>query len=202
MKNRNAEEYQSALSSVQDDIRYLIDLANRLLLMARASAEGPLHFSKNIRIDEIVFSAREEILQFNKIYHINVSLDDSVDDANQLNIAGDESLLRVAVSNIMDNACKYSQDHTVRVTIKHAGNLVTLLFEDHGIGILPEDLLKIREPFYRGSNAKKIHGSGIGLALVNQIINNHNGVFNITSIPDAGTQVSIAFPVHIPVSQN
>lgn len=202
IKDRTTGEYKSALHSVHDDIRNLIGLANRLLLMARASAEGPVYFNKNIRVDEVVFAAREEVLQFNKDYHIGVSLDDSINDANQLHITGDESLLRVAVSNLMENACKYSDDHTVRVSIKPSGNNISLYFEDHGIGIPSDELTRIREPFFRGSNAKKIHGSGIGLALVNQIITNHMAIMDITSMAGVGTTVSITFPVNSPETHN
>jgi len=61
MKDRSTEEYKSALGSVLDDIKSLIDLSNRLLLIARTTSEGSVNFNKKIRIDEILWQAREEL---------------------------------------------------------------------------------------------------------------------------------------------
>jgi signal transduction histidine kinase len=194
MKDRSTDEYKSALGSVLDDIQSLIDISNRLLMIARTSAEGPMNFSNKIRVDEILWQVREEILRFNKSCHISISIDNSLTDFDQMVVAGDESLLKVAVSNIIDNACKYSPDHKVSVKLHHIENWIEVIFEDKGIGISGADLQKILEPFYRGSNALSYSGSGIGLALVNQIIKNHNGQLQITSGLGKGTVVKILLP--------
>ncbi len=141
------------LVSVLDDIRSLIDLSNRLLLIARTSAEGPVNFNQKVRIDEILWQVREEILRFNNNYQIHISIDPSLTDYDQMMVAGDESLLKVAVSNIIDNACKYSEDHKVLVKLQHIENQIGVIFEDRGIGISREDMSRIYEPFYRGKNA-------------------------------------------------
>jgi len=78
MKERSSEEYKSALTSVLDDIKSLIVLSNRLLLIARTSAEGPVNFNKKIRIDEILWQVQEEIQRFNSNYRINISIDNSI----------------------------------------------------------------------------------------------------------------------------
>lgn len=194
MKDRSTAEYKSALGSVLDDTKSLIDLSNRLLLIARTSAEGPVNFSKKIRIDEILWQAQEEIKRFNNSYHINISIDNSLTDSDQMIVVGDEYLLKVAVSNIIDNACKYSPDHTVGIKFQHIEKWIEVIFEDSGIGISEEDLQKIFEPFYRGNNALSISGSGIGLPLVNQIIKNHNGIIKLSSQIGKGTRVIILLP--------
>jgi signal transduction histidine kinase len=194
MKDRSASDYKSALSSVLDDIRSLIDLSNRLLLIARTSAEDPLNFNKKIRIDEILWQVQEEILRFNNEYHINISIDNSLTDSEQMIVVGDESLLKVAVSNLIDNACKYSSDHTVDIKFRYIDNSIEILFEDRGIGISEEDHQKIFEPFYRGANTISISGTGIGLTLVDQIIKNHNGVVKVTSGLGKGTVVTVLLP--------
>jgi signal transduction histidine kinase len=194
MKDRSETEYKTALESVLDDIKSLIDLSNRLLLIARTSAEGPVHFNKKIRIDEILWQAQEEIMRFNNDYRINISIDDSLTDSDQMIIVGDESLLKVAVSNIIDNACKYSPNHTVDIKLCHIEKIIEVVFEDKGIGISKEDLQKIFEPFYRGANTISISGTGIGLPLVNQIIKNHNGTVKISSEIGKGTVVKILLP--------
>lgn len=194
MKDRSVPEYKAALNSVLDDIKSLINLSNRLLLIARTSAEGPVNFNKKIRIDEILWQVQEEMSRFNGDYHINISMDNSLTDSDQMIIVGDESLLKVAFSNIIDNACKYSDDHSVKIEFKHVENFIELIFEDKGIGIPDIEIEKVFEPFYRGANTISIAGTGIGLPLVNQIIKNHYGTVKLESKIDKGTTVTVMLP--------
>jgi signal transduction histidine kinase len=194
MKDRSTEEYKSALASVLDDIRSLINLSNRLLLIARTSAEGPVNFSHKIRLDEILWQSRDEMKKFNDDYRINISMDELLTDSDQMIVTGDEFLIKTAVSNIIENACKYSPDHTADIKIQHPGEWIEVVFKDSGIGISEEDIVKVFEPFYRGANAHSASGSGIGLPLVSQIIKNHNGEIKLTSVLGKGTIVTIKLP--------
>jgi signal transduction histidine kinase len=194
MKDRSTAEYKSALRSVLDDIKSLIDLSNRLLMIARTSAEDPVHFNKKIRIDEILWQVQEEITRFNKGYRINISMDDSLTDSDQMIVVGDDSLLKIAVSNLIDNACKYSSDHTVDIRFRHIEKFIEVVFEDRGIGISEGDHQKIFEPFYRGANTISFSGTGIGLPLVDQIIKNHNGTVKLVSQIGKGTVVTVLLP--------
>ena len=194
MKDRTTDEYKSSLGSVLEDIKSLIDLSNRLLLIARTSAEGPSKYSVRLRIDEILWQSREEIKKFNPGYHINILPDKSLTDSDQMIVKGDEYLLKVALSNIMDNGCKYSPDHTVDVRLRYSDKSIEIVFEDKGIGIPAEDAERILEPFQRGTNAIPYSGTGIGLSLVNQIIKNHNGTLEISSQVGKGTKVIIMLP--------
>jgi len=194
LKDRSSEEYKNQLSSILEDIKSLINLSNRLLLIARTSAEGPVSFTGNIRIDEILWQSRDDILKFKSNYHINISINESLTDSDQMVIAGDESLLKVAFTNIIENACKYSDDHTVNINLNQNGRLIEIIFKDNGIGIPAGEINKVFGPFYRGSNAHSIHGSGIGLALVNQIVRNHQGRISLVSKIGEGTTVTVLLP--------
>jgi len=194
MKDRSTDEYKSALSSVLDDIKSLIDLSNRLLLIARTTGEDPSNLNRKIRIDEILWQVQEETKRFNSNYNINISIDESLTDSDQMIVYGDEYLLKVAVSNIIDNACKYSADNTVDIKFQHIEKWIEIVFGDRGIGISEDDCKKIFEPFYRGSNAHSISGSGIGLPLVKQIIKNHNGIIQLSSQVGKGTSFKVLLP--------
>jgi signal transduction histidine kinase len=198
MKERSTEEYKTALDSVLDDIKSMIDLANRLLMIARTSAEGPVHFNKKIRIDEILWQVKDELTRFNNNYRVNISIDDSLTDADQMIVVGDDSLLRIAISNIIDNACKYSSDHSVDIQFRHAEKLIEIDFADRGIGIAEEDHEKVFEPFYRGANTITFAGTGIGLPLVSQIIKNHNGTLKLKSQLNVGTTITVLLPIATP----
>lgn len=195
LKNRSSAEYKSALESILDDIKSLIDLSNRLLLIARTSSESPVKLYSKIRLDEILWQVEEEIKKFNNNYHINLIIDGALTDSDQMIVLGDEYLLRVAISNIIENACKYSPDNTVDVKFEFPEKWVEVIFEDRGIGIPAEEIRKVFEPFYRASNASSFHGSGIGLPLVTQIIRNHDGQIKLTSVIGKGTIVKLRLPL-------
>jgi len=195
LKDRTTEEYKLALHSVLDDIRALIGLSNRLLMIARTSAEGPLNFSRKLRMDEILWQTQEEVTRFNPGYQVNIHLDPSLSEVHHMEVAGDESLLKVVVSNLMDNACKYSPEHAVAVTLKRTDKDLEVIFEDKGIGIPDADLQHIFEPFFRSRNTQEIGGTGIGLALVNQIVKNHNARIKVHSVIGKGTRISVYFPL-------
>jgi signal transduction histidine kinase len=195
MKDRTAGDYKAAVQSVMDDIRSLISLTNKLLLMAKAGSEPKASYLKKISTDEVLWQAREDMKRTRNDAHVNISIDGSLTEAEQMLVAGDEYLLRTAFLNIIDNACKYSSDNTVDIRMESSDNAINIFFSDKGIGISTDDLKKILEPFYRAGDAHGHPGSGIGLALVNQIIRNHKGTIDISSEKGKGTTVKVSLPV-------
>jgi signal transduction histidine kinase len=112
----------------------------------------------------------------------------------------DEARLSRVLANVLDNAVKYSPQAAeveVRVTVvQHSGAEYALVqVQDHGRGILPRDLPRVFEPFYRGSNVDAAtSGSGLGLAVANQIVEQHGGAIDIDTQPGIGTVVSLRVP--------
>ena len=99
-----------------------------------------------------------------------------------LPVMADKSKIKQVMVNLLDNALKYSDDNAViEVNIFHnkAENAATVEVKDFGKGIRPEDIDSVKKKFYKGKGAKS--GSGIGLALVNEIIKLHGGSFDIES---------------------
>ncbi len=194
MKERSGKEYKVALESVLEDITSLITLSNQLLLIARTSAENLDNLNKAVRIDEVIWQVREETKKYNSNYHVNINIGESLTEIDQMIVKGDEYLLKTAISNIVDNACKYSDNHTVNITLKNSESSIILIFQDSGIGISEKEINKIFDPFYRGSNVITYPGSGIGLQLANQIIQNHRGKIYVSSKINQGTTFTISLP--------
>ena len=147
------------------------------------------------RIDELVWQAKEDLQRRNEELVINIDLDENLDDERKLTINGDEQLIKTAFANVMDNGCKYSLDKAVDIFIQNSGPAITLTFRDKGIGIPPEEIPNIFEPFYRGANTKNIKGHGIGLSMVKGIIKLHGGTLQLDSAVGAGTIVTINLPL-------
>lgn len=196
MKDRTSVDYKKVVESVLEDIRNIIDLSNRLLLLAQTSTETVQNKHLSVRVDDIILQAANELKRFNSGYNIHISIDDSIADPEQLVINGDEYLLKIAILNIIENACKYSNDHSVNVDITCIERWVIIRAIDKGIGISEADINSIFEPFHRGDNVKSLSGHGIGLSLVQRIIKNHNGIINISSKIGEGTQVELQLPAN------
>ena len=96
----------------------------------------------------------------------------------------------------MRYGCKFSPDKHVKVIFDSTGDEVLLQFEDRGIGINEADKQRIFEPFYRGENARRIPGQGLGLPLTRRIVTMHHGTFHISSEIEKGTVISLSFPAN------
>ena len=109
----------------------------------------------------------------------------------------DPARLHQVFINILDNAIKYSEpDGTIFLTLTRRGDSVTAAVRDQGRGIAPDDLEKVKQKFFKAKNS--VRGSGIGLAVVDEIITALGGRVDIASTLGQGTTVSITLPVYHP----
>lgn len=194
LNTRSADDYKKVINSVLEDIKNLNNLSNRLLLLAQtSSAEKHTKFS-HLRIDEMIWQVKDELLKHHPSFVINIDLNESLDDEKKLTIKGDEQLIKIALSNLIENGCKYSINQTTDIYIDVSKTGLSVSFKDTGIGIPVGDMANIFEPFYRGSNTKKIQGHGIGLSMVKGIMKIHDGTIRITSAERIGTTITVDFP--------
>jgi signal transduction histidine kinase len=135
-----------------------------------------------------------ELIEYYRKIGLGISLEEQLDRGKE--VLGDARLLRCAFSNLISNAIKYSPEgETIKVTTRAKEGIIELVVEDHGIGIPAKDVQRVRERFYRGSNVGAIPGTGVGLSLVEQIIDQHGGQLHIESEPSRGTKVRVTLPL-------
>lgn len=182
-------ETRDLLGKFLSDVKNLNLLSNGLLDLTQADQDASEIKFARLRIDELIGQARAETIKRNERYKVFVTFREIPDDENELVIMGNDSLLKSALVNVMENGCKYSSAHEVLVTVISAVNGVIIEVADNGIGIAEADLEKIFEPFFRSECAKAIPGYGIGLALTNKIIKLHDGDIKMISKIDQGTTV-------------
>jgi signal transduction histidine kinase len=99
--------------------------------------------------------------------------------------------------NLLDNARGFAKPgDAVDVTIEESGRtgFVAVRVRDHGPGIAPEDLPHVKEKFYKGKNSRQ--GSGIGLALSDEIVALHGGTLTIQSPPGEGVTATVELPLY------
>ncbi|MDD6489776.1 MAG: HAMP domain-containing sensor histidine kinase [Clostridia bacterium] len=108
-------------------------------------------------------------------------------------VLGDKNRLRQVFINIIDNALKYSDEGgVVTVNVQQLENNIVITIADNGCGIPEKDLPKVKQKFYKANQT--VRGSGIGLAVADEIMKLHNGSLDIDSTEGVGTTVTITIP--------
>ena len=110
-------------------------------------------------------------------------------------VVGDKSRLRQVFINVIDNAFKYTEAGNIEVLAEKNDSSVVISVADTGCGIAPEDLPKVKQKFYKANRTKR--GSGIGLAVADEIIGMHGGMMEIESTLGVGTTVTIVLPLAV-----
>lgn len=176
LKERSPEEYQSALRRIDSETKRIIQLIKHLLFLSHGDKEILKSAVEPIFLADFLMQFSSERILF------------SLDNFSYI-LNANPHLLKIAISNIIGNACKYSGEKPVEMLLR-AGELT---IRDHGIGIPPEELERIHQPFYRGSNTHEYAGHGIGLSLSLRILHSYGAKVKITSELGDGTMVSIDF---------
>jgi signal transduction histidine kinase len=116
------------------------------------------------------------------------------DDGVPVPVNGDKNRLRQVFINIIDNAIKYSdRGGSVTVTTAHDSQTFIVKVADTGIGIEPDGLERVKLKFYKADSTRR--GSGIGLAVADEIITQHGGTLEVDSVQGEGTIVTIVLPI-------
>lgn len=117
--------------------------------------------------------------------------------AEELQVMGDTARLKQVFINIIDNAVKYTESGgQVLINQIHEEGCVRIVVDDTGVGIAAQDIDRVKEKFYKAN--KVIRGSGIGLAVADEIIKQHQGLLFIESTEGVGTTVTIVLPLYEP----
>lgn len=147
---------------------------------------------KLINLPQLIKKNIEDYSEKAKNKNIKLAYSNGVNDSeNPVQIMGDEVLLNLVFSNLIGNAVKYTVgDGEVSVTHKIEENKHQIKITDSGIGIPAGEFEKVFQEYYRASNtkSKKIEGTGTGLSIVKQIIEQHKGEINIKSPSAIGTK--------------
>jgi signal transduction histidine kinase len=192
MQNRQNDAYREVMQSVLEDVNELIELIQGLLQFSRVSAQ-PFLASTPVRVDELLFDVRDQVLSNFPAYSVILNLTGLPQNESDLVFKMNKQLVTTALKNVIENACKYSPDSQANVNMSVNGKKIVLSINDKGPGIPPEDLPHIFELFYRSSSMESVKGYGIGLALAQRILQTHGFGINVSSEQGKGTTFIITF---------
>lgn len=177
LKERTPAEYQAALQRIASETKRIILLMKHLLFLSQGDKDILKNAMEPIFLAEFLMKYTSKRISFSP-------------DTFSFVIEANPHLLKIAIDNILSNAAKYSGDKPIEMNLR--GSVLDII--DHGIGIPPEELQSIHQPFFRASNTREYPGQGVGLSLSLRILRTYGAKIVITSTPNVGTKVSIHFP--------
>jgi signal transduction histidine kinase len=190
-KARTNEEYQQSLQIILNEAGKLDHLTSSLLALAQSGFDGKKQRLTIVRMDELVCEVKGAIDELHPDNHVQLHFGELPPSEQQLSIEGNYHLLKLAITNIVVNACKYSNDRPVQLSLQVEKDKIKIRIVDEGIGIPASELKYVFDPFYRASNTDRFEGHGVGLPLARNIIRLHNGELLIKSEENKGTLVEI-----------
>jgi two-component system sensor histidine kinase SenX3 len=166
---------------------------DELLELSRIEMGGEM-LSAPVDLNDVIAEAIDRALPLASRQGVAIAFEKSIDEST---INGDHFQLVSAVSNLVDNAVKYSDEGgLVTVSLATVDGSVELQVADQGIGIPMASLDRIFERFYRVDRARSrgTGGTGLGLSIVRHVVTNHGGEVNVRSREGEGSTFILRFP--------
>lgn len=193
-KNKDTE-IQKSLLRIQSEAERLENILTSLLSLAQSGFDGKKQRWEDIRLDELIWDVKNSIDLINPENKIQIDFSGLPENFDSINLNGNLNLLKLAVSNIVNNACKYSDNRVVVLGLSVNSCNVIISVRDQGIGIPENELQHVFEPFFRASNTTNYRGHGFGLPLSLNIIRLHRGSIAIKTSQQTGTEMNILLPL-------
>ena len=184
--------------------RRLLDETTRMSrivddILSLAVIEGEATSFEPLRVNELLAEAHGEVALLAKQHGIPVEVASAEGDPV---VGGDRTQLLSALSNLLENAIKYTavgangNDQQVRVSAVASGASAIIEVSDRGIGIPEAHLDRVFERFYRvdRGRSRQTGGTGLGLAIVRHVVMNHSGTISARSTPGSGSTFTVTLP--------
>jgi two-component system, OmpR family, sensor histidine kinase MprB len=176
-------ERAALLADLRAQIAELAVLVDDLVALSRDES-APAGELLPVDLSEVVDRAVERVRRRGQGLHFDV-------EAEPWELIGDDAALERAITNLLDNAAKWSPPGGT-VTVRLADGALTVA--DNGPGIADADLPHVFERFYRSPEARAMSGSGLGLAIVAQVVARHGGTVHAGRGPDGGAVMTVELP--------
>ena len=194
-KERTNEQYRMAMQNMLQDAKRMTRLIDGLLNLAKADYCKEEISMREVRLDELLLDVRELILRAHPDYSIELLFcNEDEDDDRLITTLGNPYLLNIAFSNLIENNCKYSANHSSIVQISFRDKWSVVRMSDSGVGMSDKDKENLFTLFYRGDNETLVSGHGIGMTLSKKIVHLHGGNIAVHSEQGKGTIFVVELP--------
>lgn len=198
LANDQQREY---LGLIRDSGGHLLQLVNDLLDMSKLEAGHFQIVAEPFSLQPV--AQRCARLMGAQVEKGNLNLVVDVPDTLP-ELVADQRAVRQVLINLLSNACKFTEaEGTVTVRARKDGPTLVITVADSGIGISPEDVKKLGEPFFQANGAynRNHNGTGLGLSVVKGLCELHDGSWSVSSVEGEGTTVTVRLPFAGPASQ-
>jgi heavy metal sensor kinase len=197
-RSRDESEYREALQHILLEAERTAKLLEELLALARADSGGE---ALDIQPVDLLTTLRESTSKWNQVALLrNLQFEERLD-VQRLPVTGDENALRRVIDILLDNALKYTPSPgKVTLSAEEKNGRVVVSVEDTGIGIAPEDQVRVFERFYQVDKARsrELGGAGLGLAIAQWIVQLHQGSIAVKSAMGRGSVFRVEIPATTP----
>jgi len=190
--NMDQQAYEDAFAANVEECRRMLTLINTMLDITKTeSGTNKLHLEE--------FDLAQLLDQSIELFSMlaeqkNIQLRCRVPEM-QVKICGDRTKIQQMIANLLDNAIKFTADGgLVDVNLQLERSAVNLSVRDTGCGMTEEESKQVFKRFYRADSSRSLPGNGLGLSLVQAIVNAHGGVIELSSQPGEGTFIWVSLP--------
>jgi heavy metal sensor kinase len=193
---RDADHYHQVLTEIDEEVDHMNRLVKRLLILARADAEGLTLRRQTVDLSVLLADLIEQTRPLAEAKGLTLT----AQIAHDLTASVDPDAVTQVVLNLLDNAIKYTPSGQVRLSAhraRHDSGQILIAVSDSGIGIPAEHLPRIFERFYRVDQARsrELGGAGLGLAIARRLARAHGGGVVVHSVPEKGSTFTVRLPV-------
>ena len=179
------------MNRVDASVRQLLHMLDDMLIITQMDA-GRLEYKPELLYVEQFFKHIVEEFQIIHAETHTLRIESHFSDP----MMADPRLLRQIAANLISNAVKYSpHGSSVEVSLGYQQGRFIFTVQDQGIGIPEEDQVELFRVFHRGSNVGDVSGTGLGLTIVKQAVELHNGTLQLESTTGRGTKMTVAIPI-------
>jgi len=192
-KDTTKDEYKKILQSNKEEVTGLIALVENMLFLSREDIQYKNSQNEQVDLTDILAERVAIFQQAAKLKGTSLRFDFP---KQSIVIFGNAQLLKRLVTNLLDNAVKYTPPYgivTIKLSQKNSSAIVKIT--DSGQGIPQGQIEKVFERFYRTDTSRNEKGYGLGLSIAKQIVELHQGDIHLTSKVGKGTTVTLSFPL-------
>jgi signal transduction histidine kinase len=187
-KTNDEEVKDRSLFHIDSEGKRMLKMVESLLELSKLKKFDMEINKQNTNIKQLIEEVCDSMQYKARRYNISFRLN-----LEPITYIIDPDMFKQMVINIIDNSIKYSKSQFIDITLTKNPKL-SLVIEDYGLGISPKSLENVFEPYYKVDKSRnsKIEGWGLGLSIVKEIVNKHDGTINIVSTLDKGTRIEIS----------
>ena len=190
-KDETKEDFLSSIEVIDEQSKRISQLIDQLLSLTRLQQGTDRYPMKTADLSSFVMSCCED---FTSVNTKGISLETSIHEG--ITASFNPALMSGVIYNLLQNACKYGRENGhILVSLGEDEDGVHLSVADDGIGIEPGELQNIWKRFWQADISRGVDGgSGLGLALVKEIVELHGGSVSVSSVPNEGSTFTVTLP--------